>query len=386
MTALALPPNVRDWIASQGITTADLARSVGVDRSVMSRVINHGRWPVRTGRQLRDRLHTWLAEAGLPPPEIEKTPSRLNATGSIVPPASKNQETDDMVLRKTRINEAARRHFDITRDPFGDPQSPEDVFLSPMYRYVRESVMDKARHGGMLAVVGQSGSGKSTMRGEVIEQLRANHTPCIVIEPYVIAMADSDATGTPLRAQHIASAIWREVSPGSRMSGDTETRFAQLHRALRESARAGNRHLIVIEEAHSVPKSTLRHLRRFTELRDGLRSLIGVVLFGQQELEAKLSESDPQVREVVQRCEMVHVYPLGKDLEAYLRHRFTRAGLDLATLIDTHALDAITARLAETGTQSLLYPQAVHNLVAMLLNAAAELGAPNVAADLVRRV
>ena len=33
-----------------------------------------------------------------------------------------------------------------------------------------------------------------------IEQLREDHTPCIVIEPYVIAMAESDATGVPAPA------------------------------------------------------------------------------------------------------------------------------------------------------------------------------------------
>ena len=385
MTALALPQNLAAWMAENGVTCAHIARGVGVNRVVISRIVNHNRWPTYMRVRLHDQLITWLAENGLPPDQ-EKAPERSNAPRPSVTPTEEAEGDENMVLRKTRINEAARRHFNIARDPFADPQHVDDVFLSPMYRYVRESVMDKAKHGGMLAVIGQSGSGKSTMRGAVIEQLREDHTPCIVIEPYVIAMAESDATGVPLRAQHSASAIWREVSPASRLSGDTETRFAQLHRALRESARAGNRHLIVIEEAHSVPKPTLRHLRRFTELRDGLRSLIGVVLFGQQELEAKLSESDPQVREVVQRTELVHVYPLGKDLEPYLRHRFQRAGLVLDTLIDAKALDAITARLAETGTQSLLYPQAVHNLVAMCLNAAAELGAPGVSADLVRRV
>lgn len=382
--SLTLPPDLRAWMDAQGHTTADLARACNVDRSVLSRVINHGRWPVRTGRRLHERLTTWLASNGLPP-ETKKAPERSNAPRPVVTPAE-TQGDEDMVLRKTPISEAARRHFGITRDPFSDPQSLGEVFFSPMYRYVRESVLDKAKHGGMLAVVGQSGSGKSTIRGAVIEQLREDHSQVIVIEPYVIAMAESDATGVPLRAQHIASAIWREVSPASRLSGDTETRFAQLHRALRESARAGNRHLIMIEEAHSVPKPTLRHLRRFTELRDGLRALIGVVLFGQQELEAKLSESDPQVREVVQRTELVHVYPLGKDLEPYLRHRFQLAGLELDKLMDARALDAIHTRLSETGTQSLLYPQAIHNLIGLALNAAADLGAPSVSADLVRRV
>lgn len=383
MSALSLPANTRSWLADNGISTADIAREIGAERSVLSRVINHQRWPKRTGKQLHERLIAALTARGLH--HQQKAPQRDNAAGPVVPTTSKATGDVDMVLRKTRITEAARRHFGITRDPFGDPQHTDDIFVSPGYRYVREAVLDKARHGGMLAVIGQSGSGKSTLRRAVIEQLRDQHTPCIVIEPYVIAMAESDATGVPLRAQHIASAIWREVSPASRLSGDSDTRFAQLHRALRESARAGNRHLIMIEEAHSVHKQTLRHLRRFTELTDGLKSLLGVVLFGQQELEAKLSESDPQVREVVQRTELVHVYPLGNDLVPYLRHRFQRAGLELDKLLDARALDAVSARLAETGTESLLYPQAVHNLVAMCLNTCADVGAPLVTADIVRR-
>lgn len=383
MTALSLPANTRDWLAENGISTADLARDVGVERSVLSRVINHQRWPKRTGKQLHERLHAVLAERGLT--RKEKAPQRGNAAGPVVPITDAAKGDVDMVLRKTRITDAARRHFGISRDPFGDPQHIDDIFVSPGYRYVREAVIDKARYGGILAVVGQSGSGKSTLRCAVIEQLRDSHTPCIVIEPYVIAMSESDATGVPMRAQHIASAIWREVSPASRQSGDIDTRFANLHKALKESARAGNRHLIMIEEAHSLPKSTLRHVRRFTELRDGLKSLVGVVLFGQQELEAKLSESDPQVREVVQRAEIVHVYPLGNDLIPYLRHRMQRAGLEIEKIIEPRALEAISTRLAETGTESLLYPQAVHNLVSMCINTAADVGAPAVTADIVRR-
>lgn len=377
---------LRTVLAEHKLEVKHLARHCGLSRTAASRVVNHGVYPARRDTEtLQHRIAHFLEERHIAAPDwhqpIDARPKRQRPEA---PTPADPKEPDLMVLRKTRITDATRRHFGILRDPFADPQTSDDVFVSQSYRYVREAILDKGKHGGMLAVVGQSGSGKSTLRGDCIEQLRDSNV--IVIEPYVIAMGETNSQGVPLRATHIGSAIAREVSPSSTLSGDSDTRFAQLHKMLRESARAGNRHLIIVEEAHAIPKPTLRHLRRFTELRDGLRSLIGLVLIGQQELEAKLSEHDPAVREVVQRTELVHVHPLGADLQPYLQFRFQRAGLDLAKLFDDKAIDAVRTRLADSGTQSLLYPQAVHNLVAMALNGAAALGAPTVSADMVRRV
>ncbi|MFP4733744.1 AAA family ATPase, partial [Pasteurella multocida] len=84
----------------------------------------------------------------------------------------------------------------------------------------------------------------------------------------------------------------------------------QLHRVLKDSARAGNQHVLIIEEAHSLPVPTLKHLKRFFELEDGFKKLLSIVLVGQPELKLKLSERNFEVREVVQRCEIVTLEPL----------------------------------------------------------------------------
>ncbi|MFV2030833.1 hypothetical protein [Neisseria sp. S1] len=97
---------------------------------------------------------------------------------------------------------------------------------------------------------------------------------------------------------------------------------------------------------------------------------------------------------MVQRCELVTLLPLtdGK-LKGYLKHKFERAGGDIAKVMDESAIDAIADRLtvrsrtAKGAEQhSLLYPLAVNNLVSAAMNEAAELGFDVVDADVVQGV
>ena len=214
-----------------------------------------------------------------------------------------------------------------------------------------------------------------------------------MIEPYVLAMEDNDQKGKTLKAVHIAEAILEAVAPGTSPKRSPEARFRQIHRALQESAKAGNKHVLIIEEAHGMPIPTLKHLKRFYELKNGFERLLGIILIGQTELATKLSENNPNVREVVQRCEIVTLEPLTDGrLAGYLKHKFERAGADIAQIMDAAAVDAVAARLTirSRSTQgsretSLLYPLAVNNLVAAAMNKAAELGMP-VDADMVEAV
>jgi type II secretory pathway predicted ATPase ExeA len=292
-----------------------------------------------------------------------------------------------MLLRKQTLTPAARRHFGLTRDPFADPSTAEDVFLSPDIRYVREAMYQVARHGGFLAVVGESGAGKSTLREELVDRLQREEQAVIVVEPYVLAMEGNDQAGKTLKAQHIAEAIMAAVSPLAKTKSSPEARFRQLHEALRDSARAGHSHVLVIEEAHSLPLPTLKHLKRFRELKDGLRPLLSVVLVGQPELKTKLSEHNPEVREVVQRIEVIDLPALDKDLEAYLTHRFKRAGTALDQVLAKDAADALRSKLMPARSSgTLLYPLAVHNALTAAMNRAADLGVPQVNAQLVQGV
>ena len=141
------------------------------------------------------------------------------------------------------------------------------------------------------------------------------------------------------------------------------------------------------------PIPTLKHLKRFFELKNGFERLLGIVLIGQTELAQKLSENNPAVREVVQRCEVVTLLPLTDGrLAGYLKHKIERAGGDITKIMDESAIDVVAERLTVRGRSgrgveehSLLYPLAVNNLVSAAMNQAAELQMP-VDGDMVRGV
>lgn len=373
-----------------GKSYAVAAAEIGCSKPMLVAIVNHGRWPKKGADKLCERLKQYFEINGADIPECLE--NELEAA----PAQATNEDKDeDMLLRKATLTQAAKQHFGLFKDPFNDEiNSADDVYLTPDVRYVREAMFQTACHGGFVAVVGESGAGKSTLREDLQDRINRESRQIVLIEPYVLAMEDNDIKGKTLKAVHIAEAILEAVAPGTAPKRSPEARFRQIHRALQESAKAGNKHLLLIEEAHGLPIPTLKHLKRFFELKNGFERLLGIVLIGQTELAAKLSENNPAVREVVQRCEVVTLLPLtdGK-LAGYLKHKFARVGADVSQILAESAIDAIAERLTVKARtkqgaveHSLLYPLAVNNLVSAAMNQAAELGADIVDGDMVRGV
>lgn len=395
---------LKDTLRRARIRQGDMAVAMGIARPTLAALLNHGTWPrSMDAAELRDRAAAFLVDRGVvgqaiaqafdevPGPRVQDAPPAVSLDND-------DSKDEAMLLRKQGLTPKAKRHFQLFGDPLSEElQGPDDVFLSPDIRYVREHLWHTARHGGFVAVVGESGSGKSTLRRDLIDRVRREEASVTIIEPYVLGMEDNDNKGKTLKAGHIAEAILQQVAPLERVMSSPEARFRQVHRVLRDASRT-TQHLLVIEEAHALPVPTLKHLKRFFELEHGFKKLLGIVLLGQTELRAKLSESDPNVREVVQRCELVELQPLDERLEEYLAFRFQRAGRPLADVVDASGLDAVRARLtlraagaaqrraAADASSSLLYPLAVGNLLRAAINLAAELGSPRVTGDVVKGV
>lgn len=382
-----------------GQQQVELAKSLNVSQATIAQLLNHGLWPRRLNNdELQDRIRVFLTQVGANDAEIadafdEVDPSCANTTG----PALRKEpsgEDEAMLLPKQSLLLATRKAFGLFRDPFEELQSAQDMWVSPDIRYVREVMYQTARHGGFLAVEGESGAGKSTLRRDLVNRIAENNDPVIVIEPYVLASEDNDLKGKSLKSTHIAEAMMAAVAPLAKPKSSPESRFAQLHKALKDSHAAGYRHCLLIEEAHSLPIPTLKHLKRILELEIGFTKLVSIIMVGQPELGVKLSERNADVREVVQRCERVTLRPIaGAQLEEFLAFRFERAGKALAEVVDASGIQAIAARLSQPTrkggrdeTVSLLYPLAIGNLVNAAMNMAAELGAPLVNADVVKGV
>lgn len=383
--------NAAQLLRERGIPQSDLCRATGMSRSAMSRLLAHGEWPARNADLVRERLASYLSQRGLDtaaqalcapqkqvgPGVVEHAEAALEAQKP-----SQTPKEDEMLLQNQSLTPEARQHFGLPRSPFvDDVQSPDDVFQTKSVRYVRATLMDAAQHHGFVAVVGESGAGKSTLAEDLEERIKAEGKDVLVIRPYVLAMESNDQKGKTLKSSHIAEALAAALDPQLKVKSSPEARFKQVHELLKASRRAGRRHLLVVEEAHCLPTATLKHLKRFLELKDGMQRLLGVALIAQPELRERLSSQNPEVREVMQRCEIVELEPLDGDLEAYLRHKFSRFELKFEDVFTLDAVDAIRARLVfmprggrAQDARSICHPLVVNNLVCRAMNAAARAG------------
>lgn len=365
------------------INQAQIAKAVGVSPATINLIIRHGTYPKKGASELYEKLCNYLLTQKIPKTDIDTLIVKPN-------PKHPTQQEQAMLLRKQTLSQEARKQFNLFTNIFTDNvREVSQVYHNADIKDVREALWQTAK-GNMsfVAVIGQSGAGKSTLRRELIDRLERQKESVIVIEPYVLATEDNDIKGKTLKSVHIAESILATLAPSVNAKRSPEARFRQVHNLLKESSKAGNHHLLVIEEAHSLPIPTLKHLKRFLELENGFTPLLSIVLIGQNELKNKLSENNEQVREVVQRCEMFELNPFDRvGLEGYLSHRSQSAGRELGEFIDETGLNAIAHRLgAKKGADSLLYPLAIGNLLTGALNVASELGMPVVTGDLIKEV
>jgi len=385
--------------------------------TALRRVASTGTWPALMPEarraEIRSAIEQTLRQAGaddetvetlwqpsqgdpVPPrgPQLWAT-QRKDLTLAPFTPATAPEEPP-MLMAKQTLSPAARKAFSLFANPFdGEVVRDEEMFANGEVAYVREACMQTARSARFTAIVGESGAGKTTILADLEARILRDKAPVIVIKPWVLGMEESDAKGKTLKSGDILSSIITTLDPLALPRQTLEGRSNQAQKILTRSAEAGYDHLLVIEEAHSMPEPTLKHLKRLHEMRLGRKPLLGILLLGQTELGMKLDPRRANLREVTQRCEVVNLLPLDGDLRAYLEHRAKAAGRKLEEFIDETGINEIRARLTitrasgpagRTSATSLLYPLAVNNLMTAAMNLAAELGAGQVTRDVVRGV
>lgn len=386
---------LKERLSELGILQTELAIKCGVSPAAIAQLLNHHLWPKteKKSAELRSRILQFLQDFNAANESVfeiveTKAVPRLQ---SIPQPYKKiieeNLESEHMLLRRQSLSPEAKKHFGLIKNPFGDLQSAEDMWASPDIRYVRECMYQTAKNGGFLAVIGESGSGKTSVLVDLEERIRQEKQPIIIIKPYIIAADESDHKGTMLKSAHVAESVLRNLAPLAPVRISPEARFKQLHAALISSHEAGYSHCLVIEEAHSMPLTSLKHLKRLLELQIGFTKLISVILIGQPELSIKLSERNAEVREVVQRCEVAMLPPIEPQrLSEFLAFRFARCGKKIADIIDDSGVDMITQRLISKANTSQLYPLAIENFVIAAMNIAARIGSPVIDAEVIKEV
>lgn len=278
----------------------------------------------------------------------------------------------------------ARQHFKVLNDPWeNEIYNIDHVFLGPQQRYTIESIINCAKVGTLMAIVGECGSGKTVMMNYTIEEIRAKHPNIRVIRP---ARIDKNK----ISASSISEAICRELNI-TKIPRSGEDRDSIIREELERSCNAGNRHLLIIDEGHRLDEETIKQLKVLWELSEGFTKLIGICIIGQTELDKVLSSMN--VREFAYRVNKLEVPPLGRDLEEYINHKLTSSNLVPEKVIEPAALEHLQMALRgvrkfgrTTGrpdeSVDMSYPLNVHILMKNLMNEAADIGEERITAEL----
>lgn len=284
----------------------------------------------------------------------------------------------DLITEATMLTPSANKHFKLFKSPFlSDVHQESDVYMSSSHRYAMAAMNDAARNGGFVAMTGECGGGKSVLRRMLVEQL-LNAEEVRVIQPQTI---DKSA----LNSGHILDAIIDDLAPGTHIKRNREAKSRQVRDMLIHSSNAGQRHVLIIEEAHDLSVPTMKILKRLWEIERGMSKVLGIVLIGQPELRNMLNiRAHFEMREVILRCLITNLEPLDADLEAYVAFKLKRIGKEVSEILADGWADAVRQRLTNRDGYSALYPLHIHNLIARSMNMAAEYGEEHVSADIIK--
>ena len=231
------------------------------------------------------------------------------------------------------------------------------------------------------------GSGKTTLRKLLQHRITREGKNIRLIFPQTFDKSK-------LNTSAIGAAIISDIEPDTRVPQKNEAVARVVRKALLASARAGFKHVLMIEEAHDLSITTLKYLKRFNEIEaeDGFGKVLSIVLIAQPEMRVKLDVNRyPEAREFINRCEIATLDALHQNVGAYIRHKFARIGIDAESVLGDDAYEAIRARWtkidpATRQVKTNLYPLVVNNTVTRAMNRAAELGLPLVTGDLIKEL
>lgn len=204
-------------------------------------------------------------------------------------------------------------HFGLKESPF--KITPVTDFFFPGAN--RAEILDALLYAitdseGIIKVTGEVGSGKTMLCRMLLERhpdkVEAVYlaNPSLSREEMLYAIADG--LNLDLEGQRVNIIL-------QTLQNHLELKLAQ-----------GKRVVILVDEAHAMPLETMEELRLLYNLQIGNNKLLHIVLFGQPELNEKLSQ--PNMRQLKDR--IIHHFsmlPLSQNIiESYLLFRMRTAG------------------------------------------------------------
>ncbi|MBF0310162.1 MAG: AAA family ATPase [Magnetococcales bacterium] len=205
-------------------------------------------------------------------------------------------------------------HFGLHRHPFSLSPDPELFFDGGD----RENILTSLQHAiaardGLIKVVGEVGTGKTTLCRTLCQRLPASIDVAILLNPNI-------------PADQIASAILREFRIEPSPNRDRSLDHYRLAEHLMNLHRAGRNALVVIEEAQCLPVESMEELRLLSNIETDREKLFQIILFGQPELDRILARHGN--RQFLERIlHSYHLHPLSlEETDRYIANRLNGTG------------------------------------------------------------
>ena len=220
-------------------------------------------------------------------------------------------------------------HFGLTRPPFQVRPDPDYFFADSRAGEILDALLQAAKHSehpGSI-VVADIGCGKTLLARQLARRLPEDIKPLLLSFPCLGRDDLLDALGSELRLTDL--------------SADSDTKRFALQQALREQRAHGQRPLLIIDEAHTLPAESLEEVIALLhpEPQD---TLAGLVLIGQPGLDTLLT--DPRLRRIQDdHAPRFDLTPFSRaEVAAYIDYRLATSGRQGEPLFTEAALDLIS--------------------------------------------
>jgi general secretion pathway protein A len=206
-------------------------------------------------------------------------------------------------------------HYGLTGRPFQLTPDPRFYFESATHRKAMAYLgYGLAQGEGFIVVTGEIGAGKTTLVGHLMGLIDKNRVNAVKI---VSTQVEGDDM---LRMVAVTLGLPTENVEKAQL-------IDRIERFIHDRTRAGQRTLLIVDEAQNLPFSSLEELRMLSNFQSGEHAMLQIFLLGQPEFRDRLSSSN-QLEQLRQRVIATHHLTTmeREEIAPYIEHRMKLVG------------------------------------------------------------